>query len=39
LHHAMLLTPLPSIPPGSMITPDPTELFIPVTEKNHTRKC
>jgi hypothetical protein len=37
LHHATLLTPPPSIPPGSMITPDPTELFIPVTEKNHTQ--
>jgi hypothetical protein len=33
LHHVTLLTPLPSIPSGSMITPDPTELFIPVTEK------
>jgi hypothetical protein len=33
MHHVMLLTPLPSIPPGSMITPDPTEFSIPVTKK------
>jgi hypothetical protein len=33
LHYATLLMPPSSITPGSMITPDPTELFIPVTKK------
>jgi hypothetical protein len=34
----MLLMPPPSITPGSMITPDPTEMFILVTKKSHTKR-
>jgi hypothetical protein len=36
LHHAMFLTPPPSITPSLMITPNPTEMFIPV-KKSHTK--
>jgi hypothetical protein len=30
LHHKTLLTPPPSIPPGSLVTPDAAQLFHPV---------
>jgi hypothetical protein len=33
LHHKTLLTPPPSIPPGSLVTPDVAQLFHPVRKK------
>jgi hypothetical protein len=33
LHHKTLLTPPPSIPPGSLVTPDAAQLFHPVRKK------
>jgi hypothetical protein len=34
LHHKTLLTPPPSIPPGSLVTPDAAQLFHPVRKKH-----
>jgi hypothetical protein len=33
IHHKTLLTPPPSIPPGSLVTPDAAQLFHPVRKK------
>jgi hypothetical protein len=37
LHHKTLLTPPPSIPPGSLVTPDAAQLFHPVRKKNNQK--
>jgi hypothetical protein len=39
LHHKTLLTPPPSIPPGSLITPDAAQLFHPVRKKTVKNCC
>jgi hypothetical protein len=39
LHHKTLLTPPPSIPPGSLVTPDAAQLFHPVRKKRSKNCC
>jgi hypothetical protein len=39
LHHKTLLTPPPSIPPGSLVTPDAAQLFHPVRKKTIKNCC